>query len=358
MAKTVLLIGTRKGLFLAESDDRSDWNLRGPHCDGWPIYHAILGEDGTIYAAAASEWLGSGVWRSSDLGETWEFSSEGIGYDESSGLKVNKVSSLAAAHGKLYVGAESVGLFESTDGAKTFSLVSTLDGAPGREVWNDPSMQPPGHLGLSAIIPDADDPKKIRVIVQGNSTFDTDDGGQTWAPRNKGLRRDWPPPENPEVGFCVHKLAPSPVDKDRWFQQNHVGTWRSDDGGRTWNEITEGLPSDFGFACAAHAHDRDTFYTIPLDPGHGRVMHEGRASVYRTRDAGSSWERLGNGLPQTDAHLGVLREGMVADRQDDFGLYFGTSTGQLFASVDEGDSWNEIASYLPSISSVKVATLD
>jgi hypothetical protein len=358
MGKTVLLIGTRKGLFLAESNDRRDWDLRGPLCEGWPIYHAIVGEDGTIYAAAASEWLGSGVWRSSDLGETWEFSSEGLAYDESDGLKLNKISSLASAHGKLYVGAESVGLFESSDGAKTFSLVSTLDGAPGREVWNDPNMQPPGHLGLSAIIPDADDEQKLRVIVQGNSIFDTDDGGKTWAPRNKGLRRDWPPPPNEEVGFCVHKLAPSPVDKQRWFQQNHVGTWRSDDGGMTWNEITEGLPSEFGFACAAHAHDRDTFYTIPLDPGHGRVMHDGRASVYRTRDAGASWERLGNGLPQEDAHLGVLREGMVADRQDDFGLYFGTSTGQVFASTDEGDSWNEIASYLPSIASVKVATLD
>ena len=153
MAKTVLLIGTRKGLFLAESGDRRDWNLRGPLCEGWPIYHAILGEDGTIYAAAASEWLGSGVWRSGDLGETWEFSSEGLAYDESSELKINKVSSLASRNGKLYVGAESVGLFESTDGGKTFSLLSTLDGAPGREVWNDPSMQPPGHLGLSAILP-------------------------------------------------------------------------------------------------------------------------------------------------------------------------------------------------------------
>jgi len=358
MAKTVLLIGTRKGLFLAESGDRRDWNLRGPLCDGWPIYHAIIGEDGTLYAAAASEWLGSGIWRSSDLGETWEFSSEGLGYEESGDLKLNKVSSLASAHGKLYVGAESVGLFESSDGGKTFSLLSTLDGAPGREVWNDPAMQPPGHLGLSAIIPDAEDEKKMRVIVQGNSIFDTDDGGKTWAPRNKGLRRDWPPPPNEEVGFCVHKLAPSPVDKSRWFQQNHVGTWRSDDGGMTWNEITEGLPSEFGFACAAHAHDRDTFFTIPLDPGHGRVMHDGKASVYRTRDAGSSWDRLGNGLPQADAHLGVLREGMVADRQDDFGLYFGTSTGQVFASTNEGDSWDEIATYLPSISSVKVATLD
>jgi photosystem II stability/assembly factor-like uncharacterized protein len=357
MPQTVLLVGTRKGLFLLESDDRRDWTIRGPLCDGWPIYHAIHDPDsGSLYAAAASEWHGAGVWRSDDLGETWQFSSEGIGYDEGAELKVNKVSSLAAAHGRLLVGAESVGLFESRDGGATFSLVSTLDGAPGRERWNDHANQPPGHLGLSAILPSADDPNSIRVIVQGNSIFDTDDGGKTWTPRNKGLRADWPL-ENPEVGYCVHKLAPSPVDRERWYQQNHVGTWRSDDGGRTWNEITEGLPSEFGFACAAHPHDRDTFFTIPLDPGHGRTMHDGRASVWRTEDGGSSWRRLGDGLPDRDAHLGVLREGMTADRQDDFGLYFGTSTGQVFASVDNGESWSEIAGYLPSISSVEVATI-
>jgi hypothetical protein len=357
MAKTVLLVGTRKGLFVLESGDRRDWAMRGPLCDGWPIYNAILDEGGTIYATAASEWHGAGVWRSSDLGETWQFSSDGIAYPEESDLKVNKVSGLAAANGRLLVGAENIGLFESRDGGQTFSLVSTLDGASGRDVWNDPAMQAPGHLGLSAIMPDADDEQKIRVIVQGNSTFDTDDGGKTWMPRNKGLRREWPAPPDPEVGFCVHKLAPSPVDRDRWFQQNHVGTWRSDDGGATWNEITEGLPSEFGFACAAHPHDRETFYTIPLDPMHSRTMHDGRASVWRTKDAGSSWQRLGNGLPDRDAHLGVLREGMVADLQDDFGLYFGTSTGQVFASVDEGESWTELSGYLPAISSVRVATI-
>jgi hypothetical protein len=357
MAKTVLLVGTRKGLFVLESGDRRDWAMRGPLCDGWPIYNAILDEGGTIYATAASEWHGAGVWRSSDLGETWQFSSDGIAYPEESDLKVNKVSGLAAANGRLLVGAENIGLFESRDGGQTFSLVSTLDGASGRDVWNDPAMQAPGHLGLSAIMPDADDEQKIRVIVQGNSTFDTDDGGKTWMPRNKGLRREWPAPPDPEVGFCVHKLAPSPVDKDRWFQQNHVGTWRSDDGGANWIEITEGLPSPFGFACAAHAHDRDTFYTTVLDPMHTRTMPNGECAVWRTRDAGSSWQKLTKGLPQRDAHLGVLREGMVADGQDDFGLYFGTSTGQIFASVDEGDSWAQVADYLPAISSVRVATL-
>jgi photosystem II stability/assembly factor-like uncharacterized protein len=357
MPKTVLMVGTRKGLFLLESENRRDWTSRGPLCESWPIYHAILNEDGEIYAAAASEWLGASVWKSTDLGETWTQSSEGLNYENAGdGLKLNKISSLAFADGRLLVGAESVGLFESTDRGQTFSLVSTLDGAPGRQVWNDPAMQPPGHLGLSAILPFPDSRDHLRVIVQGNSIFDTDDGGKTWVPRNVGLRRDWPAPENPEVGFCVHKLAPSP-DPQRWYQQNHVGTWRSDDGGMSWQEITEGLPADFGFAAAAHPHDRDTFYCIPLDGGHGRTMPDGQAQVWRTRDAGSSWQQLVRGLPERDAHIGVLREGMTNDAQDDFGLYFGTSTGQVFASVDEGDNWLQVADYLPAISSVKVATL-
>ena len=132
---------------------------------------------------------------------------------------------------------------------------------------------------------------------------------------------------------------------------------RSDDGGHSWTEITEGLPTEFGFAAAAHPHDRETFYVIPLDPGHGRCMPEGHAAVWRTRDAGSTWQQLDRGLPQRDAHLGVLREGLAIDSLDEPGLYFGTSTGQVFASADEGESWDEIASYLPAISSVEVAVL-
>jgi photosystem II stability/assembly factor-like uncharacterized protein len=142
------------------------------------------------------------------------------------------------------------------------------------------------------------------------------------------------------------------------YQQNHVGMHRSDDTGQTWTEITEGLPTEFGFAAAAHPHDRDSFYVIPLDPGHGRTMPDGHAAVWRTADAGSTWRRLDQGLPQEGAYLGVLREGMAIDDDDVAGLYFGTSTGQVFASADEGESWSEIASYLPPISSVEVATIE
>ena len=359
MSKTVLIVGTRKGAFLLESDEaRRDWQLRGPYCEGWPIYHAIHDpSSGTIYAAGASEWHGASIWRSSDLGETWAQSSEGLSFGEGEGApKLSKVSGLTAAHGRLFAGAENPGIFQSRDGGETWSLLSSLEGQPGSEAWNDPANQPPGHLGVPAILPHPDDPTRYWAIVQGIGIFETTDDGGSWTPRNRGLRADWPR-EHDEVGFCVHKLVMSP-DTERLYQQNHVGVHRSDDAGKSWNEITEGLPAEFGFAAAAHPHDSDTFYVIPLDPGHTRCMLDGKAAVWRTSDAGSSWTRLANGLPQANAHVGVLREGMAIDGHDEPGVYFGTSTGQLFASADAGESWSEIANYLPAISSVEVAVVD
>jgi photosystem II stability/assembly factor-like uncharacterized protein len=149
----------------------------------------------------------------------------------------------------------------------------------------------------------------------------------------------------------------SPVDHDRMYQQNHCGMHRSDDAGKSWTEITEGLPSDFGFAAAAHPHDRESFYVIPLDAGHGRCMPDGQAAVWRTEDGGSSWRKLTAGLPDRNAYIGVLREGLAIDDLDSPGLYFGTSTGQVFASNDEGETWSAAASYLPGISSVEVAVI-
>ena len=224
MASTLLLVGTRKGCFVLQSDgDRRDWSIRGPFCEGWPIYHAVHDADsGAIYAAAASEWHGAGVWRSRDLGESWELSSEGLSYSDD-GLKLSKVSGLTAAHGRLLAGAEAAGIFESRDGGVTWSLLSTLDGEPGRDSWNDPSKQPPGHLGLSAIPPHPDDASRYR----------TPDG---WAPfetvadviRVKGgadvavtLRRTRHGPVISDAGFAFDVLGPK-VWREGAFAQQYL----------------------------------------------------------------------------------------------------------------------------------------
>ncbi len=205
MAKTILMVGTRKGCFLLESDEsRRDWDLRGPLCENWPIYHAVHDADsGAIYAAAASEWHGASVWRSPDLGETWEQSSEGLTYADT-GLKLSKVSGLTAAHGRLFAGVEMPGVFESRDGGETWSLLSTLEDVPDREKWNDPANQPPGHLGVPAVLPHPDDPSRYWAIVQGVGIFETTDDGKTFTPRVKVSDRSF----SSRIGFGLERGLP------------------------------------------------------------------------------------------------------------------------------------------------------
>src|SRR6201987_1608288 len=192
MPKTLLTVATRKGTFLLESDDRSKWTLRGPYCEGWPVYHAIYDpKTGSIYAAAASEWHGSSIWRSGDLGETWDQSSEGLTFGDEDGRKISKVSTLARAGDRLLVGGAAPGIFGSRDDGKTWSLLSTLSGQHGSEAWDDPANQPPGHLGISGFVTDSDDTDRFFAIVQGVGAFETEDGGTNWTPRNPGLCREW-----------------------------------------------------------------------------------------------------------------------------------------------------------------------
>ena len=234
MARTLLLVGTRKGLFKLESDEaRRDWSVRGPFCESWPVYHAVHDPKSGLDLRRGRQRV---VRRrpcggASDLGETWEHSSEGIGYGDDGGRKISKVSSLAVADGRVLVGVEAPGIFSSDDGGETWSLLTTLAGQPGSEGWDDPANQPPGHLGISAIMSDPDDAKHVWTIVQGVGAFESTDGGTEWTPRNRGLRADWPR-EHEEVGFCVHRLVRSPADPSRMYQQNHVGMHRSDDGGQ------------------------------------------------------------------------------------------------------------------------------
>jgi hypothetical protein len=191
------------------------------------------------------------------------------------------------------------------------------------------------------------------VVISSVGTFETQDGGATWEPRNSSVRACFMPDPHPETGQCVHKLVMS-ADDERLYQQNHCGVYRSTDSGKTWEEISAGLPSEFGFPIVAHPRDPLTAWTIPLTPpDEGRYMPNAAAAVWRTHDGGDNWIRGDIGLPQHDAYLGVLREAMACDDLEPVGVYFGTSTGELYGSADGGVNWDPIVLTLPPIWSVE-----
>jgi photosystem II stability/assembly factor-like uncharacterized protein len=351
--KVLVLVGTKKGVFIAESDAaRQKWDLRGPYCEMWPTQHAI-GDPatGAIYAATGNEWFGPAVWKSDDLGKTWSHSSAGIAY-EAGGEPVKSVWSLARRNGRLYAGVQPAGLFTSDDDGATWSHVEGLQKHPTRPDWN------PGGAGLilHSLVPDPADENRIWIGISSAGVFYTEDGGETWEPRNKGTRADFNPEDQryPEFGQCVHCVVQAPGEPDLLYQQNHCGMYRSQDGGKSWTSIENGLPSTFGFPAAVHPRDPNTLFLLPLNGDiNGRFVPDAATAVYRSRDRGETWQDLRQGLPQRNAYFGVLRQAMATDSLDQAGVYFGTSGGALFASNDEGDTWSCIAEHLPTISSVE-----
>ncbi len=356
--KVMILVGTKKGAFIFESDaGRQSWSQRGPFCEAWPLNHVVGDEaSGTIYAGGGNEWFGPAVWKSTDFGRTWTHSSEGLAYTEGED-PIKAVWSLAGRNGSLYAGVEPAGLFRSDDGGLSWRHVSGLRDHPSRPHW----MPGGGGLILHHVVPHPDDPGQVWVGISTAGVFHTADGGETWEPRNRGTRQDYMPEEDryPEYGQCVHSLVMAPGLPDRLYQQNHCGMYRSEDGGRTWESIEAGLPSTFGFPAAAHPRDPDTLYLLPLNGDSvGRFVPDGKAAVWRTRDRGETWSDLREGLPQQNVFFGVLRQAMATDRLDPAGVYFGSSSGALFASADEGDGWTCIADHLPTVLSVETLVVD
>ena len=358
--KVRLLVGSKKGVFILDSDERrQSWRVAGPFCETWPIHH-VVGDprDGAIYAAGGNEWFGPAVWKSIDGGGRWTHSSQGLAYAAGE-TPIKAVWSVALAHGRLYAGVEPAGLFVSDDGGASFEAVKGLRAHPTRPDWQ------PGGAGLilHSIVLDPDDPQRIWVAISAAGVFYSGDGGATWAPRNKGTRVDFAPEDQryPEFGQCVHCLVKAPGRGDQLYQQNHCGMYRSDDGGESWVSMEKGLPSTFGFPAAAHPRDTEALFLFPLNGAEqGRFAPGGRPAVWKTTDGGAHWRGRSAGLPQGDAYFGVLRQAMAVDALEPAGVYFGAGNGSIYASADEGESWARIAENLPAISSVEtmVSTRD
>ena len=352
--KVLVLLGTKKGVFILESDAaRHDWSLRGPLCETWPINHAAADPDtGTIYAGGGNAWFGPAVWRSDDLGATWTHSSQGLAMPEGETPVATVWSVARGPGGVLYAGVEPAGLFRSGDDGHTWEHVAGLQAHPSRPDWQ------PGGAGLilHSLVPHPADADRLWVGISSVGVFATEDGGATWATRNRGTRCDYLPEEQryPEFGQCVHCLVMAPGGSGRLYQQNHCGMYRSEDGGARWDSIENGLPSSFGFPAAAHPVDPDTLFLVPVNGDTaGRFMPDAKAAVWRTRDAGATWQALRAGLPQKDVYFGVLRQAMATDRLEPAGVYFGTGSGEVYASADEGETWRRVAEHLPTISSVE-----
>jgi photosystem II stability/assembly factor-like uncharacterized protein len=214
-----------------------------------------------------------------------------------------------------------------------------------------------GGLCLHTIVMDPKNRDRMAIAISTAGFYRTDDGGKSWQPRNNGVRAVFLPNKMPEFGQCVHKVAHHPSRPERLFLQNHWGLYRSDDWGDSWHDIANGVPSDFGFAMQMHPHDADTVYIVPIQSDEFRVVPEAKLRVYRTRNAGASWEPLTDGLPQQDAYETILRDGLAADSHDPAGLYFGTRSGKIYGSSNDGDSWTELADGLPSVCCVKAAVI-
>jgi photosystem II stability/assembly factor-like uncharacterized protein len=365
-----VLVGTRKGAFILTSDaKRERWDVSGPHFGGWEIYH-IKGspaDPNRLYASQSGGWFGQMIQRSDDGGATWEPVGNEFVYDGVPGThqwydgtqhpwefkRVWHLEPSLTDPDTVYAGVEDAAMFRTTDGGKTWHELSGL-----RQHTTGPSWQPgAGGMCLHTIIIDPSNPERIFIAISAAGAFRTDDGGTTWQPINRGLRSEFMPNPEAEVGHCVHNLAMNAARPGVLFMQKHWDVMRSDDAGDSWHEISGNLPTDFGFPIVVHAHEPETIYVVPIKSDSEHFPPDGKLRVYRSRSGGNEWEPLTNGLPQSDCYVNVLRDAMSIDKLDSCGIYFGTTGGQVYASADAGDSWNAIVRDLPAVLSVEVQTL-
>jgi len=392
MSQVRVLVGTRKGAFVLTSDGkRAQWDVSGPHFAGWEIYHlkGSPADPNRLYASQSSGWFGQIIQRSDDGGKTWlqpgtppgeqptpgppTAASNKFVYDASDETgkpltthqwydgtqrpwefkRVWHLEPSLTDPDTVYAGVEDAAIFRSTDGGESWHELPGLRGHGTGPKWQPGA----GGMCLHTIILDPSNPQRIWIAISAAGAFRTDDGGKTWKPINRGLRSQYIPDPNAEVGHCVHHIAMNPSRPGVLFMQKHWDVMRSNDAGDSWQEISGNLPTDFGFVIDVHAHEPETIYVVPIKSDSEHFVHEGKLRVYRSRTGGHEWEALTKGLPQRDCYVNVLRDAMAVDSLDKCGVYFGTTGGQVYASADAGDSWAPIVRDLPAVLSVEVQTL-
>jgi photosystem II stability/assembly factor-like uncharacterized protein len=370
MSKVRVLVGTRKGAFVLESDGkREKWDVSGPHFAGWELYH-LKGspvDPNRIYASQCSGWFGQQIQRSNDGGKTWEPVSNEFAYQGTTGThqwydgtprpwefkRVWHLEPSLTDPDLVHAGIEDAGIFRTTDGGKAWQELPGL-----RQHPSGPNWQPgAGGMCLHTIIQDPTDDKRMVIAISAAGAFRTTDAGKSWQPINRGLHSQYIPDPNAEVGHCVHHVAMHPSRPRTLFMQKHWDVMRSDDGGDNWQEVSGDLPTDFGFVIDVHAHEPETVYVVPIKSDSEHFPPEGKLRVYRSRTGGNQWEPLTKGLPQKDCYVNVLRDAMAVDSLERCGVYFGTTGGQVYCSADSGDNWTPIVRDLPAVLSVEVQTL-
>lgn len=370
MSRVRVLVGTRKGAFVLESDGkRENWAVSGPHFAGWEIYHVkgSPADANRLYASQSSSWFGQTMQRSDDGGKSWnpvgnKFAYEGVPgthqwYDGTPHpWEFKRVWHLEPSLNDpdiVYAGVEDAALFRSTDAGQTWHELAGL-----REHGSGPHWMPgAGGLCLHTILLDPGNPQRMYIAISAAGAFRSDDAGKSWKPINRGLRSQYIPDPDAEVGHCVHRIAMHPSKPDVLFMQKHWDVMRSDNAGDVWHEVSGNLPTDFGFVIDVHAHEPETIYVVPIKSDSEHFPADGKLQVYRSRTGGNEWEPLSKGLPQRDCYVNVLRDAMAVDSLDKCGIYFGTTGGQVYASPDGGDSWSAIVHNLPAVMSVEVQTL-
>jgi len=359
----ILMVGTMKGAFVLRSNGaRKKWDVGGPYSVGSPVYAMAFdqrqGRHRLWWSQQSFRW-GTVLCSSDDYGKTiTEPETYSVKFPAESKLALKNIWQIRVGRDEepdtLYCGVEPAALFESRDAGQTWSPVQGLLEHPHRPKW----VPGGGGMCLHTILPDPADSKRMFIAISTAGAYRTDDGGTSWQARNQGVRAVFLPDQYPEFGQCVHKMVQHPAQPQRLFLQNHWGLYRSDDGGNSWKDIANGVPSDFGFCMAIHPHDPDTVYIVPIESDEYRCTPEGKLRVYQTRNAGKSWEPLTRGLPQKDALETVLRDSLATDTCSSAGIYFGTRSGKVYGSADEGKSWQLVIGGLPPVVCVRAALVD